>query len=133
MSMSEITDSGRDEKSGRFQSGNIGGPGRKPGSRNKLGEEFLAKFAADVAEHGASVIERVRAEKPEVYLRVWADLLPRKTELDVNIDIVRETGTVLEAFRAVSALLGSDPAAGARRVRQLASLIDMERDDVVGR
>ena len=119
----------RDAATGQFISGSKGGPGRRLGSRNKLGEEFLSRFAADVALHGADVIERVRTEKPEVYLRVWADLLPRKTELDVNIDVLHDVTSTLEAFRALSALVGADPSVGLRRLKQLApSIVDDERD-----
>jgi hypothetical protein len=128
--MNENKNAGRDVKSGRFQSGNIGGPGRKPGSRNRLGEEFLAKFAADVEMHGTGVIERVRVERPEIYLKIWADLLPRKAELDVNLDIdaLRETSSALEAFRALLGLLGADPQAGLRHLRKVAPHLEHFED-----
>jgi hypothetical protein len=123
--MSDTATVERDKQTGRFLTGN-GGGGRKPGSRNKLGEEFIAQFAADVAEHGKSVIERVRVEKPEVYLKVWADLLPRKTELSVDIDIMADVSSVLQAFRVASDLLGTDPRAGLRRLKRIAPMIDHE-------
>ena len=123
--MSDVATVDRDQRTGRFQTGN-GGGGRKPGSRNKLGEEFIAQYAADVAEHVKSVIERVRVEKPEVYLKVWADLLPRKTELSVDIDIMHDVSNVLEAFRVASDLLGTDPRAGLRRLKRIAPMIDHE-------
>lgn len=53
-----------------------GNPGRPRGSRNKLGERFIAAMCADFEEHGASVIEHVREEDPAVYLRVVAGLVP---------------------------------------------------------
>jgi hypothetical protein len=124
--MSDTATAERDEATGRFLAGNSGNGGRKPGSRNRLGEEFIAQFAADVAEHGAAVIERVRNEKPEVYLRVWADLLPRKTELSVDIDIMADVSTTLEAFRTLSALVGADPAVGLKKLRQLAPQLEYE-------
>jgi hypothetical protein len=65
----------------RFQPGN---PGRPRGSRNKLGEAFIAALAEDFAEHGPAVIERVRIEKPEAYLKVIASLLPRDLNLNVS-------------------------------------------------
>lgn len=68
---------------GRFLSGNSGG-GRPKGSRNKIGEDFLKAMAADFEEHGAAVIAKVRETKPEVYLRVVADILPK--ELTLNRD-----------------------------------------------
>lgn len=99
------------------------------GSRNKLGEEFLAKFAADVGLHGAEVIERVRTERPEVYLKIWADLLPRKAELDVNVDIdvLRSVTSAIEAYRTLSAVVGADPQIGLRRLKRLApEIVDVE-------
>jgi hypothetical protein len=57
----------------RFQPGN---PGRPKGSRNKLGEQFIAALCADFEAHGVRVIERVREEEPSVYLRVIARIVP---------------------------------------------------------
>lgn len=73
----------QDEATGRFVSGNIGG-GRPKGSRNKLGEAFLSALHDDFAEHGVEAIERTRTEKPEVYVRVIAGLLPSEHTLNVN-------------------------------------------------
>lgn len=53
-----------------------GHTGRPRGSRNKIGERFIAAMCADFEEHGQSVIERVREEDPAVYLRVVAGLVP---------------------------------------------------------
>src|SRR5215510_13753645 len=61
-----------------------GNPGRPKGSRNKLGEDFLQALAEDFARHGAEVIERVRIEKPEAYIKVVASLLPKDLNLNVN-------------------------------------------------
>ena len=58
----------------QFKAGN---PGRPKGSRNKLGEHFIAALCADFEEHGTSVIARVREEDPAVYLRVVAGLVPQ--------------------------------------------------------
>lgn len=127
--MSETTTQADRDTHGRFQTGSKGGPGRVKGSRNKLGEEFLAKFAADVGLHGAEVIERVRTERPEVYLKIWADLLPRKAELDVNVDIdvLRSVTSAIEAYRTLSAVVGADPQIGLRRLKRLApEIVDVE-------
>ena len=68
-----------------FKPGQSGNPaGRPKGARSKLGEAFLAAMLADWEEHGVSVIERVRLDKPDVYLKVAASLLPR--ELNVRSD-----------------------------------------------
>ena len=72
----------KDEKTGRFLAGNNGG-GRKKGSRNKLGESFVADLLADWEEHGAETIAKVREEKPADYVKVVASILPK----DVNINV----------------------------------------------
>jgi hypothetical protein len=61
-----------------------GNPGRPKGSRNKLGEDFIQALAEDFARHGPAVIERVRKEKPDAYLKVVASLLPKDVNLSVR-------------------------------------------------
>ena len=90
------------DTSGRFAPGNPGGPGRRKGSKNRLGEDFLATLCADFAEHGADVIEAVRESDPTTYLRIVAGLVPREIEasdplrslsdeeLQSAIDLLRE-------------------------------------------
>jgi hypothetical protein len=58
--------------------------GRRKGSRNKLGEEFIQAIADDFEKHGAEAIERVRIEKPEAYIKVIASLLPKDLNLNVT-------------------------------------------------
>lgn len=64
-----------------FQPGN---PGRPKGSRNKLAEAFTQALHDDFMEHGESVIEVVRTEKPDQYLKVIASLVPKDVNLNVN-------------------------------------------------
>lgn len=70
---------------GRFLPGNNGGGGRPKGARNKLGDDFLKALASDFETHGQAVIEKVRETKPEVYLRVVADLLPKDIKVDGKV------------------------------------------------
>lgn len=72
----------QDEK-GRFVAGN-GGGGRKPGTRNKLGEAFLADLMADWEEHGVATLRAVRETKPSDYVKVVASVLPK--QLNVKVD-----------------------------------------------
>jgi len=51
--------------------------GRPIGSRNKLNEKFILALHDDFVEHGPKVIARVREEKPDIYLKVIASILPR--------------------------------------------------------
>ena len=61
----------RDER-GRYLKGIAGGPGRPAGSRNKLTEEFLGDLHAAWHEHGREAIDRVVAERPEMFLAIVA-------------------------------------------------------------
>ena len=90
-----------------------GNPGRPKGSRNKLGERFIAAMCADFEEHGASVIERVREEDPAVYLRVVAGLVPahvlvHEARLDELSD--EELATYLIAVRQALGLRDAEAA-----------------------
>ena len=49
----------RDQRNGRFLAGNSGNGGRKPGSRNKLAESFVADLKEIWEEHGITALERV--------------------------------------------------------------------------
>jgi len=62
----------------QFKAGN---PGRPKGSRNKLGEAFIEALHADFMDHGPTVIEAVRVEKPDQYLKVIASILPKQLEI----------------------------------------------------
>lgn len=65
-----------------FVKGQSGNPAGKPlGSKHKISEKFISSLTADFEQHGGAVIERVRAEKPETYLKIVADLVPK----DYNI------------------------------------------------
>ena len=64
-----------------FQPGN---PGRPKGSRNKLGEAFIAALHDDFQEHGVEAIEIVRATEPAQYLKVIAAIVPK--ELNIKHD-----------------------------------------------
>ena len=64
--------------SGAFVKGQKGGPGRPKGSRNRLGENFLADMQAAWEAKGADVIHTVIAERPQDFLKVVASLMPKE-------------------------------------------------------
>ena len=67
------------------QAGQSGNPrGRPKGSRHKLSEALLRDLCADFESGGAKAIERCRRERPEIYLRVVASLLPKQQLERVN-------------------------------------------------
>ena len=67
---------------GPGQSGNPAG--RPKGSRNRLSEDFVAALYNDFQEHGSAAIAACRAEKPDVYVRVIAGILPKDVHLKVQ-------------------------------------------------
>jgi hypothetical protein len=76
----------RDAK-GRFLSGSTGGPGRKLGSRNRLGEAFISDLHDAWVEHGKGVIDRVINDDPAQFLRTIAHLMPKEIDIDQSLNI----------------------------------------------
>jgi hypothetical protein len=102
--MSEITTNDRDAKSGRFLSGCKPGPGRQPGSRNKLAEAFIADLVSAWNEHGTTALRRCAQEEPGTFLRIVASLMPRDVNLSIGIDVA----SFADKFAAAAELLGHD-------------------------
>ena len=68
-----------------FKPGQSGNPaGRPKGARNKLGERFLNELERDFREYGASAIAEVRETKPDVYLKVVAQIVPKQMQHTVS-------------------------------------------------
>ena len=58
-----------------WQPGQSGNPAGRPiGNRNKLNEKFILALHDDFVQHGAKVIEQVRKDKPDIYLKVIASI-----------------------------------------------------------
>jgi len=96
-----------------FKPGQSGNPaGRPKGARSRLGEDFLNALRDDFAEHGVEVVKKVRAKKPEVYLKIVADLMPKELQaLVVHADVdFAGLNTADEILAMVAAELGQDMA-----------------------
>jgi hypothetical protein len=69
----------------RWKPGQSGNPaGRRAGAKNRFSAEFVDTLAANFAEHGADVIDRVRRQDPAAYLRICAQLVPKEFLLAVE-------------------------------------------------
>jgi hypothetical protein len=90
-----------------FKPGQSGNPkGRPKGARNRLGTQFLEALEADFNQFGPQAIAQVREKKPEVYMRVVADLLPKEANINV------EAGEAfVNLWRKISEGLGDELAA----------------------
>ena len=76
---------GSPPKEYQFKPGQSGNPkGRPKGARNRLGTQFLEALEADFNQFGPQAIAFVREKKPEVYIRVVADLLPKEANINVE-------------------------------------------------
>ena len=94
---------------GRFLTGNkFGRAGRPLGSKVRLSDKFLTELGKDFNKHGAEVIQQVRKNSPEIYLRVIAQLVPKemltRLEVSAEVEITRRREQILTAYR----LLGEE-------------------------
>jgi hypothetical protein len=93
----------------------VGSGGRPKGSRNKLQKDFIGALAADFEEHGEGVVRVVRAERPDVYLKVIASILPK--ELLVTDSALEEMtdDEIIDALAVIERLRAGKDASGARK------------------
>jgi hypothetical protein len=74
-----------------FKPGHSGNPGGKPvGTRNKLQGDFMRELAEDFSENGRAAIVACRTEKPDVYVKVIASLMPKEFEIKRPLEELSE-------------------------------------------
>jgi hypothetical protein len=107
--------SDRDEKTGRFLTGNNGG-GRPKGARNRLAGELLEALADDFSEHGVSAVQRVRETDPTAYLRIVTGLMPKEVIVaalhvsnKTTLDELSDARDFAAAYRLARDLIGAAP------------------------
>jgi hypothetical protein len=98
---------GRDGKTGQFLKGFSGGPGRKVGSRNRLGEQFVEDLRTVWTEEGIDALRRCAREDATGFCRIISGLLPR--DVNLNLDVSVDALGFAEKFRNALALLGNEP------------------------
>ncbi|WP_165923488.1 hypothetical protein [Bosea sp. BK604] len=88
---------------------------RPKGSRNRLGQAFVQALQDDFQEHGPQVIETIRSEKPEHYLKLVASLLPNELKVTTDIELSDEQldQRIRQLAAALDLPLGSEARAGA--------------------
>jgi len=72
--------------------GNIGGPRRPKGSRNKLAQDFIDKVYEDWQVHGAKALIAMREQSPSKYCALVAALIQQhfKVEHDHTLTLNEE-------------------------------------------
>jgi hypothetical protein len=82
----------KDPQTGRFLPGNNGGPGRPPGAKNKLVEDFLTDFHEAWVAHGRTALESMVEKEPSSFVRAAVQLMPKDVLVDargVGLVVVR--------------------------------------------
>lgn len=102
------------------QSGNPAG--RPKGARSKLGEAFIEDMLTDWEANGPAAIVTVRTDKPEVYLKVVASILPKDLNVNFNpsdgmtdeqlIERIRSLDAAIRPFLEIERESGTDGSTG---------------------
>jgi hypothetical protein len=93
----------RDAKTGRFQPGNNGGPGRKRGSRSALASAFVDDLAAAWDEYGVEALKAMATLDPSKFVQCVAHVLPKDYAVTVDVSITRAMDAV-SAYRMLQEL-----------------------------
>lgn len=85
-----------------FRKGESGNPkGRPKGSRNRLSESFLRDVADHWQDNGVEAIRRTFEEKPEVYFKTIASLLPKDVNVSGDVSHQHEHTVISESTQRV--------------------------------
>lgn len=94
-----------------WRPGEPGNPaGRRPGSRQRLSDDFMRALSDDFAAHGPATVARLRESDPATYTRVIASLTPRTLEPVRPLEDMTDDEMVA-AIDLVRRLMGADDVA----------------------
>ena len=102
-----ITPDRRDQR-GRFLAGNSGNGGRKPGSRNKLGEKFIEDAYEEWKKSGPAALKTMAETDPGGFVRIIAGILPAKLDVTIEHELFAAASTFAEAFRIARQHIGAE-------------------------
>jgi hypothetical protein len=108
MSENSTRTDGRDRETGRFLPGNSGNGGRKKGSRNKLGEQFLLDAYEEWKRSGPAALKTMAETDPGGFVRVIAAILPAKLDVTIESELFADAATFAEAFRIARQHIGAE-------------------------
>lgn len=101
----------------QFKKGQSGNPnGRGKGSRNLLDEAFVDALYKDFKQGGVEAISACRETKPDVYLKVIAQVLPKRIDVKADealADFADGLSAVAEFLGQFAAQASGDDHAGA--------------------
>lgn len=80
--------------------------GRKPGSRGKLSEAFLADLFSEWKRSGRSALAQVAKELPDTFLRIIGSVMPKVLDLDGSVTIRSELAIEISNFAQAYELWG---------------------------
>ena len=109
--MTEITNNGRNPKTGQFLQGTSGNPaGRTRGSRNRLGEAFLIDLHNEWERSGPEALRRCAAEESAQFCKIVANLLPKEIDstLKVDVDLFQNATSFHEAWLIARQHIGAE-------------------------
>jgi hypothetical protein len=87
--------------------------GRKPGSRGKLSEAFLADLFSEWKRSGRSALAQVAKTQPDVFLRIISSVMPKVLDLDASLtvrsELAIEISNFAEAYEQWGKVIGASP------------------------
>lgn len=90
-----------------WKPGQSGNPaGRPKGTRHKLDQLFVDALYSDFKVGGAEAVRKCREEKPDVYLRVVAQIVPKEVQIDATdaaVDLAKGLHAVAEFLESFAA------------------------------